>query len=111
MPASCTTATSGNWSTQTWTGCSSSPPGTTDAAEIFSPTNLTVDQDTSVAQIYIYNGAVLNGGSSKTLSISSNYAIIVNDGGTFNGGTGTVQLSDADHVLCGNATFNILSTI
>lgn len=110
MPASCTTATtSGNWSAATWTGCNgggSSPPGTTDAVEIFSPTNLTVDQNTSVAQIYLYNGAVLNGGSSKTLSINADFAIIVNDGGTFNGGTGTVQLSDANHTLCGNATFN-----
>jgi|WetSurMetagenome_2_1015567.scaffolds.fasta_scaffold24589_4 hypothetical protein len=112
MPTSCTTTGSGNWSTLTWTGCSSSPPGTTDVVELLSPTTITLDQNVSITQLYIYNGATLNGGSS-TLSVNADFGIIVNNGGTFNGQTGTVRYSDANHTFCGNATFNnvILNTL
>jgi len=115
MPAACTPAGSGNWSTLTWSGCNgggASPPGLTDAVELFGPSTVTLDQNVSITQLYIYSGATLNGGS-LTLFISADYGVIVNNGGTFNGQTGTVKYSDANHTFCGNATFNnvILNTL
>lgn len=93
----CVSTGDGNWSTVgIWT-CGHVPT-ITDDAEI--EDTVTLDQDVTVNNIPIILGT-LNAGS-HTITLTGTYLI---QNQTFNYGTSTVKISDADHILNTNLTF------
>jgi len=104
--AGCQSVADGMWSNPaTWSGCTGTGgiPGAADDAWIFGHTvemdaNATVDMVTCSGTLKM---------STYILSVSYQYPF--NFSGTFDAGTGTVILSDADHRFDDNLTFNNLS--
>ncbi len=95
--ATCASTGNGNWSTVGIWNCGHVPT-ITDDAEI--EHTVTLDQDITVNNIPIILGT-LNAGS-YTITLTGIYLI---QNQTFNYGTSTVKISDADHILNTNLTF------
>ncbi|HOU12341.1 MAG TPA: hypothetical protein PKZ84_04435 [Anaerolineae bacterium] len=96
--ATCTSASAGNWSTISWSGCT---PGSGD--DVVIAHDVTLDIDVTVSGITINSGVTFNGGS-KTLTLGGNY---FTNKGTFIAGTGTVKITGANFRLWDNpTTFN-----
>lgn len=70
----------------------------------FDPTTTTA----SVKSISISNGGILNGGGTLTV-VKTSGAAWMNDGGTFNPGSGTVAFTGSGATLGGSTTFNNVS--
>jgi len=95
--ATCISTGGGNWSTVGIWNCGHVPT-IADDAQI--EDTVTLDQDVTVKNIPIMFGT-LNAGS-HTITLTGIYLI---QNQTFNYGTSTVKISDADHILNTNLTF------
>jgi len=99
--ANCTTSNvmTENWSTVTWTGCSTSPPGATD--DVVIPTNVTLNQHATVKSVTINPG---NPGG-NLMSLSNFFLTLTATEPIINTSTlmSRVKLSiDKDHTINGN---------
>jgi hypothetical protein len=70
------------------------PPGPTDNVTIFPPA-VTLDQNVAVKQITLASGTL--NASNFTITLTATEPILLLLPGTFNAGTSTVKLSNADH--------------
>jgi len=97
------TAQSGDWSwNTTWSG-GVAPNSASADVEILRGHAVTLDSDFAVKSLRINQGATLNGGVAKTLSIASGGALA--NAGTFQHGTGIVSFAGAGTVA-GAVEFN-----
>lgn len=99
--AVCASTSSGNWSTIIGWSCGHVPTAN-DNVELSLP--VTLDQDVTTRSILIGTNITLNAGN-YTLTLSSSVPILMYSGSTFNPGTSTVKMSDADHTLNISPTF------
>jgi len=99
--ALCSSTSANTWSAATWSGCSASLPGPSDNVSISN--SITLDQNVAVNEIHLSPGTL--NASNFTITLTATEPIL-NAGGTFNAGTSTVKLSDADHSFStSNLTF------
>lgn len=96
--AVCVAASSGNWTTVTWTNCGAGPTAT-DSVQIPNTFSVTLDTSPTVDSIDIQNGGTLtNDGNARTLTLDGTTGTLFTLGGTFtHGGFITVTMTpDAD---------------
>ncbi len=99
--ATCDSSANGNWSAITWS-CGHVPTIGDNAVIAH---NVTLNQDATVNSVNILLGCTLNTDSNThTLTLAAATEPIYN-AGTFNAGTSTVKLTDANHSLSSSIAF------